>query len=452
VLFILAYSRIIRGVIIPPHLSHLPAPAPEAQALSDQLSALIAQEIATAGGWISFARYMELALYAPGLGYYSAGSRKLGESGDFVTAPEMSPLFARCIALQLAQLHGDGLRTVLEIGSGSGALAAELLLEMEALGCAPERYLILELSGDLRERQQQTIAQRAPALLERVQWLDVLPMQFDGVILANEVLDATPAHWVRTTENGIEESGVALSDSADRSGSQSPPLSRLGAGEGRGEGRGSTRPPAPAQPHTPTLSPHTGRGGGVVKLCRRPRLATEELLAAAASLDLPPHYETEINLTARALVTSLAHLLTRGVMLFIDYGFPAREFYHPQRNQGTLMCHYRHHAHDDPFAFVGLQDITTHVDFSAIAAAALEGGAGLLGYTTQANFLINCGITELLSAIPASDTRAYAPLAAQAQKLLSPAEMGELFKVIALGKNLDAPLLGFSRGDKSHTL
>jgi SAM-dependent MidA family methyltransferase len=406
-------------VIIPPHLARLPAPSPEAQALSDQLCALIAREIEAAGGWISFARYMELALYAPALGYYSAGSRKLGEGGDFVTAPEMSPLFARCMARQLMQMHGEGLRNVLEIGAGSGALAADLLLEMSALGCAPDAYCILELSADLRERQREQIARRAPGLIERVRWLDVLPAQFEGVVLANEVLDATPAHQVRSAGIDVEEVGVV----------QSNPLSRM-TGEGGGEGTAS----------------------GLVTLCSASRPTRGALADAAALIGLPPDYETEINLTARALVSSLARLLTRGVLLFIDYGFPAREFYHPQRASGTLMCHYRHHAHDDPFAFVGLQDITTHVDFSAVADAAIAGGATLAGYTTQANFLINCGITELLAQTPASDARAYAPLAAQAQKLLSPAEMGELFKVIALVKNIDPPLLGFARGDKSHTL
>ena len=445
-------------MIIPPQLSHLPAPSLAAQALSDQLAALIAQEIKTAGGWISFARYMELALYAPGLGYYSAGSRKLGEGGDFVTAPEMSPLFARCIARQLAQLHGDGLRTVLEIGAGSGALAAELLLEMEARGCLPDGYLILELSADLRERQRETLAQRVPALLHLVQWLSVLPSAFEGVILANELLDATPAHRVRSSASGIEEIGVAFANDLPSpsiptheppgSGGDMTLPSPSGTREhlkrsrraGESEARG---PKAGRNPHPPAVH---------IPVTESPRVALGELLAAATRLDLPTGYETEINLTARALVTSLARLLTRGVMLFIDYGFPAREFYHPQRSSGTLMCHYRHHAHDDPFAFVGLQDITTHVDFSAAAVAAHDGGAHLLGYATQAQFLINCGITELLSAIPAGNTRAYAPLAAQAQKLLSPAEMGELFKVIALGKYVDAPLLGFARGNKSHTL
>ncbi len=389
---------------MPPHLAHLPPPAPDAQALSDQLRTLVANEIKAAGGYISFARYMELALYTPGLGYYSAGSRKLGAAGDFVTAPEMSPLFARCLARQLAQLHSEGLRAVLEIGAGSGALAVEMLLEMHALGCTPERYWILELSADLRERQKASIALRAPALVARVQWLDVMPDTFDGVIVANEVLDATPAHVVTTCQDDVLEAFVQWS-----------------------------------------------KDDGSFHWYETQ--ASEQIRSVVSPLNLPAHgYRTEINLTANALVATLTRMLTRGVMLFIDYGFPAHEFYHPQRSAGTLMCHYRHHAHDDPFAFVGLQDITTHVDFTAVATAAADGGATLLGYTSQALFLLNCGITELLSATSASDARAYAPLAAQVQKLTSPAEMGELFKVIALGKRVDTPLRGFARGDKSHTL
>ncbi len=392
---------------MPPALAHLPPPSPAALALSAQLSALIADAIKTTGGHISFARYMELALYAPGLGYYSAGSRKLGSDGDFVTAPELSPLFARTLARQLAQLHDAGLRHVLEIGAGSGALAADVLLEMDALGVLPDTYGILEVSADLRQRQQAQITQRtqhAPALRQRVHWMDTLPEAFDGVILGNEVLDATPAHWVVSDGSGIRE--IAVQSSAT--------------------GVGFQRLAVPS--------------GGAV-------------LEAAQQLQLPRDgYETDINLSARRLVRSLAQTLKRGVMLFIDYGFPAHEFYHPQRNCGTLMCHYRHHAHADPFTLVGLQDITTHVDFSAIAQAAQEGGAQLLGYTSQAMFLINCGLIDVLSATPASDARAYAPLAAQVQKLTSPAEMGELFKVIALGSNFAAPLRGFARGDKSHML
>lgn len=364
----------------------------------------IAREIDKAGGTISFARFMELALYWPGMGYYSAGSRKLGADGDFVTAPELSPLFARTLARQIAQLHGEGLRQVVELGAGSGALAADLLLELEALGCRPDTYFILEVSGDLRQRQHALISERAPGLRACVRWMDMLPHPYEGVIIANEVLDATPAHVIVMRAGEPREVFVQYDPAAAR-------------------------------------------------LVRREMPATGGVLAAAQQLHLPADdYETEINLAARALVASLAHTVKRGVLLFIDYGFPQREYYHLQRNRGTLMCHYRHHAHDDPFALPGLQDITTHVDFSAVAHAAHDSGAQLLGYASQAQFLINCGLIDLLAATPASDARAYAPLAAQVQKLTSPAEMGELFKVIALGKNFDTPLLGFARGDKSHTL
>jgi SAM-dependent MidA family methyltransferase len=398
-LFILANSPIILGVKLPPHLAHLPMPSAEAQAHSDALRAHIANDIAEHGGCISFARYMELALYAPGLGYYTAGARKLGEAGDFITAPELSPLFAQCLARQVAQL---ATRALLELGAGSGALACGLLLALQDMNALPERYGILEPSADLRERQRARVAQLPSALSARVHWLDALPADIDGVVLANEVLDATPAERVRVTTSGIEQWGVTLDDSDNL---------RFVA-----------------------------------------RAAPEPLAREVAALKLAPGYDTDINLTARALVGSLARMLTRGTLLLIDYGFPAREFYHPQRNRGTLMCHYRHRAHDDPFVLPGLQDITTHVDFSAVAAAAHAAGAQVLGYTNQAQFLINCGITDLLAQTPARDVARYVPLTAAAQKLLSPAEMGELFKVIALGKGIDTPLLGFAHGDKSHTL
>ncbi len=388
---------------IPLHLAHLPAPSAEAQAISDQLTTLITAELAANRGWISFARYMELALYAPGLGYYSAGSRKLGQDGDFITAPEFAPLFSRCLARQLAELIGSGLRDVLEIGAGSGALAADLLPELAALGHAPDRYCILEVSADLRERQQQRIAERAPQQAASAQWLDVLPADFNGIIVGNEVLDAMPAHIVRMHGGTIEEMGIT----EDKS------------------------------------------GGAFV---RAYRAADGALLAAARTLELPDGYETEVQLAARAFVKSFARVLKRGAILFIDYGFPAHEYYHPQRSSGTLMCHYRHHAHADPLCLTGLQDITAHVDFSAIAHAGAASGLDVLGYTNQAQFLINCGITGILGETPASDARVYAPLVSQAQKLLSPAEMGELFKVIAFGKGITLPLLGFATGDKTHTL
>jgi SAM-dependent MidA family methyltransferase len=384
-------------------LSHLPAPGPEAAAVSQALRARIGSEIEAAGGWLGFARFMELALYAPGLGYYSAGSRKLGADGDFVTAPELSPLFARCLARQVSQLTSAGLPEVIELGAGSGTLAAELLAALAVLDALPQRYRILEVSADLRERQRACLAHRAPHLAHRVEWIETLPTSFEGVLVANEVFDAIPTHVVRTCRGVIEEAGVTNA--------------RDGAGFDR-----AFRP------------------------------AAGELLRVAKTLDLTDDYETEINLAAPAFVKSFARILARGVLLLIDYGFPAREYYHPQRSRGTLMCHYRHHAHPDPFAFVGLQDITAHVDFTAIAAAGVAADLRVLGYATQAQFLLNTGLTDLLAETPADDVRAYAPLSAQAQKLVSPAEMGELFKVLALGRGIDVPLIGFARGDRTHTL
>jgi SAM-dependent MidA family methyltransferase len=389
--------------MLPPSLSHLPAPPAAARDLSTRLEAQIRSEIEASGGWLSFAQYMELALYAPGLGYYSAGSAKLGRAGDFVTAPELSPLFARCLARQVAQVMEAGISEVIEVGAGSGALASGLLTALEALDRLPERYLILEVSGELRERQRAQIAARAPRLAARVHWLDVLPARFEAVVVANEVLDAIPVHVVRTRAVAIEELGVTTN-----------------AGDARFE--------------------------------RDWRPATGEVLRAAQALALPDDYETEINLAARAFVKSFARLLRRGALLFIDYGFPACEYYHPQRARGTLMCHYRHHAHDDPLVLAGLQDITAHVDFTAMATAGVDAGLEVLGFATQAQFLINTGITEILGETPAHDARAYAPLAAQAQKLTSPAEMGELFKVLALGRGVGQPLIGFARGDRTHRL
>lgn len=376
----------------------LPQPGADALAVSRELEHLIHAEIAAAGGWISFARYMELALYAPGLGYYSAGSRKLGAAGDFVTAPELSPLFGRSLARQLAELLAQGVPDIVELGAGSGILAATLLRELDALGQPPRRYRILDLSADLRQRQQALLQAQAPQWLDRVDWLDRLPDRLEAVVIGNEVFDALPVHRVRRTGGALQE---------------------LGVGDDSG------------------------------RFCWHERPA-DDTLRTATPADLPDDYETEISLASPALLRDLGRRLGRGALLFIDYGFPAREFFHPQRNRGTLMCHYRHRVHEDPFLWPGLQDITAHVDFSALAAA--RHGLDLLGYCGQAQFLINCGITGLLAEIPAAEAARYAPVAAQAQKLLSPAEMGELFKVIAFGRGVSAPLLGFSRGDRSHTL
>ncbi len=382
--------------------TELPAPDAAALAHCERMLAHIRGAIAAAGGWISFARYMELALYAPGLGYYSAGARKLGAAGDFITAPELSPLFGHTLAHQVQEVIAGGADEILEVGAGSGALAASLLEELERLGSLPSRYLILELSADLRERSRDTLAARVPHLLERVAWLNQLPPSFSGTVLGNEVLDAMPVHLVHMHAGQLDELGVEVADGA---------------------------------------------------LLLAPRAAGDALKQVASGLNLPEDYRTEIGLAAQAFMRSLGDCLDKGVAIFIDYGFPASEFHHPERREGTLMCHYRHRAHADPFFLPGLQDITAHVDFSAIATAAAQGGLTLAGYTTQARFLINCGITELMARVPAEDTARYLPLSNQANRLLSPAEMGELFKVIAFSKTGDRPrLAGFAEGDQSHRL
>jgi SAM-dependent MidA family methyltransferase len=372
----------------------LPEPDAAARAASRALVARIQQELRRGDNWMSFARYMTLALHAPGLGYYAGGTAKFGAAGDFVTAPELGPLFARSLARQVADLLRPG-DAVLEFGAGSGALADTLTEALEALGARAE-YLILEPSAELAARQRARL--RAPA-----RWIDALPEGFSGVVIANEVLDAMPAHALAWTPQGVLERGVCLND-------------------------------------------------GRLDWCERP--ATGEVLAAAQALPIEAgeRYESEINLAACAWLRTLAAHLERGALLIIDYGFPVREYYHPQRSAGTLMCHYRHRAHGDPFFLTGLQDITTHVDFSALARAAEASGLEVLGYANQAQFLINCGITELLEEADASDVRRYAPLAAEAQTLLSPTEMGELFKILALGRGIDAPLRGFTEGDRAHTL
>jgi SAM-dependent MidA family methyltransferase len=379
----------------------LPVPSPAARDHSERLVETIRAEIEDSGGWISFARYMALALYAPGLGYYSAGSEKLGGAGDFVTAPEISPLFARTLARQTAEIITSTGGSILELGAGSGRLAADLLLALEALDALPEQYAILEVSADLQARQRDRIAAVAPHLLARVGWLPELPKRWRGLVLANEVLDALPVHLVVNDGGQWRERGV-----------------------------------------------HWREG-----FCWQDASITSgELAAATAQLPNYSGYFTEINLAGPQLIATLGENLEAGVLLCIDYGFGRREYYHPQRTTGTLMCHYRHRAHDDPFFLPGLQDITAHVDFTGIAEAGITHGLVLQGYTTQAHFLVNCGITHLMQSVPAEDVASYLPMVAGVQKLLSPSEMGELFKVIALGRNIEMPLIGFTAGDLSRLL
>lgn len=380
----------------------LPTPSPEALDHSTRLTLAIQNDIAQHGGWISFARFMELALYMPGLGYYTAGSHKLGEAGDFITAPELSTLFGRTLARQVQQVMANSAPHILELGAGSGKLALDMLTELEHLGTLPDSYSILEVSADLRQRQQALLQQRLPHLVQRVVWLDALPESYSGAVVANEVLDALPVHLVHWHDSALQERGVVV------------------------------------------------QGEGFAWVERE--IDDVALRVAAQKIVVPDDYVSEICLAAQGLIQSLASRMQCGALLFIDYGFGAREFYHPQRNKGTLMCHYRHHAHDDPFYLPGLQDITAHVDFTAVAEAGIDVGLSLIGYTNQAFFLINAGITDLLAQVSPEDLKTYLPLSAQLQKLTSPAEMGDLFKVIAFAKGMDASLSGFARGDLSRAL
>ena len=384
-----------------PSVPDLPAPSDDARRHSAQLTQTIRKEIEAGGGRIGFARFMELALYAPGQGYYVAGAAKLGGAGDFVTAPEISPLFARTLARQIAELLARTGGDVLELGAGSGILATDLLLELRRLGRLPRRYLMLEISPQLAQRQRATIERRLPELATRVEWLTALPENFEGVVIANEVLDALPVHLVAWREDGLYERGVGWKDTFVWSERLLPPGALRDAAEAAG---------VEAQ----TIS--------------------------------------EISLAAPALVRTLSGALRKGALLLIDYGFGRREYYHPQRSRGTLMCHYRHRAHDDPFFLPGLQDLTAHVDFTVVAEAGIDSGLELLGYTTQAQFLINSGITQLLEQQSEDAAASRFALTAGVHKLLSPAEMGELFKVIALGRGIDGSLIGFASGDKSRLL
>ena len=380
----------------------LPAPPADAQAASQALSAHIAARIAAAGGWLPFADYMDMALHLPGLGYYAGGSLKFGQAGDFVTAPELTPLFGQALARQVAQILAVlPASTFLEVGAGSGRLAADLLLALEELGVLPARYAILELSGELRARQEATIAACAPHLTKHVVWLDALPEKFAGCVLANELLDALPTHAVAWRAAGLMERGVALD-------------------------------------------------GDRFVWAERP--AAGALAAAMAALPVSAPYESEVGLAARAWVAEWGARLEQGALILIDYGLPRHELYHPQRNRGTLRCHYRQRAHENPFWWPGLSDITSHVDFTALAEAGFDAGLDVLGYASQANFLMNCGIGALLMARRRAGGAQAVRAHGAVQTLLAPGEMGELFKVIALGRGLDEPLLGFARGDRRHAL
>jgi SAM-dependent MidA family methyltransferase len=387
---------------------------PDSPPARDGLPALIARQIAAAGGWLPFERFMHLALYAPGLGYYAHGSRKFGalpESGsDFVTAPELSPLFARALAVQVADsLAATDTDEVWEFGAGSGALAAGLIEALDALGQPLARYTIVDVSGALRARQRQRLAAHGA----RVAWVDALPPALRGVVVGNEVLDAMPVTLLARQGGQWHERGVIVDES-----NQAPTPDR----------------PAPAAIKTEAIR---------FAWADRPTV-----LRPPVEVDGAHDYLTELHPQAHAFVATVAEALRRGgagAAYFIDYGFPEAEYYHPQRSGGTLVCHRAHRVDDDPLADVGDKDITAHVNFTGVALAAQDAGLDVLGYTSQGRFLLNRGIARALA-------EADLPTRANAMKLLDEHEMGELFKVIGLATPGHPPARGFAQGDRTHRL
>lgn len=387
----------------------LPEPDEAAKKRSRELSACIFKACEQQGGSIVFSDYMQLALYQPGLGYYSGGLEKFGEAGDFITAPEVSALFSQCIARQAAQIINEIKQAdVLEFGAGSGLMAADILLELERLRSLPGNYYIVELSAELRERQIQTIMDKAPHLAEKVQWLDALPQQaIQGVVVANEVLDAMPVECFRVNDGAVEQMRVVSQDGCLK-------------------------------------ADYAEADEAMLEQVRTIEQRREKVFEHG--------YSSEFNPAIKGWLTSIYEVLNKGVVLLIDYGYPVQEYYLDERDSGTLVCHYKHRAHADPLWYPGLQDITAFVDFSAVAYAADEAGFEVSGYTSQAMFLMGCGLGELHQSMISDDPKQQLLLAQQIKTLTLPSEMGERFKVMALSKGIDLDLIGFAMQDYRNRL
>jgi SAM-dependent MidA family methyltransferase len=376
---------------------------------TERVRAHIQAALDAAGGWLSFERYMDLALYAPGLGYYSAGAHKLGDGGDFTTAPESSRLFGACVAQQCAEVLRElGGGSILELGAGTGRLAVDVLTRLDALGMLPDRYLLLDVSADLRERQQRMLRERLPRLVQRIEWLDAPPGDaMEGVILVNEVLDALPVTRFRWRAAGCEELGVArIADTFAWA----------------------------ARPASAALTTACGR------------------LAGAAVAPWDDGYVSEYCPRLIPWAGEVAQSLRRGAVLWFDYGLPRPQYYLPERHEGTLLCHFRQRALEDPFANPGLQDITAWVDFTAVAEAGDAAGYEVAGFTTQALFLAGLGIDREMQTLAGADDQRFAELAQEARRLMLPGEMGERFKAMAWTRALDRELSGFALQDLRHTL
>jgi len=380
----------------------LPAPNDEELALIQPLLNKVCEEIDRRNGKMDFATFMEMALYTPDLGYYSSNKAIFGEQGDFITAPELTPMFSRCLANQikevLSQIEGGG--NILEFGAGAGTMACDILMELDTLNCLPHQYLISEVSHTLRQRQRSRIETYAPHLINRVTWIDELPASFTGVMIGNEILDAIPTHRVRLNQNGKHE--------------------ELFVGH------------------------ENSRLGWVGLPTENKQLQSEmDNIFAKFGDSMPDAYETEININSNEWLLKISKTLKEGLALFIDYGFTESEYFRPERSEGTLMCHYKHCAHSDPLTHLGLQDITAHVNFTAVAEVAFNNEMTIAGFTNQTYFLVGCGLEVLLNEIDINDTKQFITETQPVKMLILPDEMGELFKVIGLTKNFDHNLMGF---------
>jgi SAM-dependent MidA family methyltransferase len=390
---------------MPTAAAALPALSFDEQAHAERVRRELAERIAVNAGWLAFSDFMQFALYAPGLGYYAAGARKFGAGGDFITAPELTPVFARCVARQIAEVfEQSGGREIVEFGAGSGAFAVDLMSALAELGAAPERYSIVEVSADLRERQRERVATELGRSAACVHWLDGLPSTaVRGALIANEVLDAFPVERFRIAGGRVERLGVALA-------------------------------------------------GGDLVLAARPAPALLEAAVRALPVMNEEGYVSEICPMLPGWVSSVAPLISSGVLFVMDYGLPRAQYYHPERRQGSLQCHFRQRSHDDPLTRIGLQDITAWVDFTAVAEAADAHGLDVLGFATQAHFLLSTGMQTEIDAHATSPEPARRAARQAANRLLPPGDMGEAFKVLALGRGIAEPLMGFALRDLRHTL
>jgi len=401
----MSYAAIIQQQL--QALGKIPAASPIAIEHSELLDSHLRELAAKSGGSLSFERFMQEVLYAPGLGYYSAGAEKIGESGDFITAPEISPMFSDCLAHQTEQILKITAGSILEIGAGRGIMAADILRRLEELECLPEQYLILEVSAELQQRQQQTLSKEVPGLFQRIEWISAVPENFKGVIIANEVVDAMPVQvFVKRAGEFLNKTVIATENGWDWGGLEfDQKLNDFG-------------------------------------------LELEKRLG----YELAEGYESEANIMQQSWLNSLSDCLEQGLILLLDYGFPQAEYFHSQR-PGTLMCHYRHFSHSNPLVLLGLQDVTAHVDFTALAEVAFESGLQVKGYTDQGTFLTNCGLLERMDQLGGIDDAKIIRYSQQVKLLILPSEMGELFKVIAMGRGIDdMELIGFKMGDKRSKL